>query len=439
MEQRLALLVPPHRRPPPRHFRTRRTRSRRRPVPRRIVPVVHRQLVLFDVRRDYGRMRTLTVPNPLIPEPLESLEAKCLDLGEQRGWTRDLTGAVNRALKVLPAPQDTPGAPVEATRVAMLRDLALPVGPTIEVLDHADFLTDNRPPAVTAWVERKTAHLPVQIRSEVVEWADVMQNGSTVVPRRHPRSERTTRNHLYAALPALDSWATTRKSLREVTRDDVVAVPPTGGTDRSEMLSGLRSIFQVLHGRRRVFTNPTTRMKVGTPEPQTPVPMGVPVLRRLVSDTDPTRAACGTPLIFHGLRPVRLHMLSVTDVIDGRLAIEDRKILLASPARAALNGYLAYREQKWPNSGNPHLFINQATAGHLTPVTAQWINKVLGTSAQALREDRILDEAHASEGDARRLADLFGLTVNAAQRYTATVDHVSFAEHNKRTGQGTTP
>ncbi|MFD7669059.1 hypothetical protein [Streptomyces sp. NPDC059788] len=437
MEQRLALMVPPHRRPQPRHFRTRRTRSRRRPVLRPISAVAHRQLVLFDARRDYARMRTLTVPEPVLPELLESLEASCLQLGEQRGWTRDTTSAVNRALKLLLATQDTPGAPIEAGTVAMLRGLALPVQPTIDVLDHAGFLTDNRTPAVITWVERKTAHLPTKIRSEIAEWADVMQNGSTVVPRRHPRSDRTTRNHLYAALPALDSWARNRDSLREVTRDDVIAVLPSGGTDRSEMLSGLRSIFQVLHGRRLVFTNPTTRMKVGMPETRTPVSMDVPVLRSLIDAPDPTRAACGSLLIFHGLRPHQLRTLHVTDIVDGRLHIEGRKILLAPQARAALNGYLAHRERQWPNSGNPHLFINLATAGRLTPVTGKWINTVLGAQAQALREDRILDEAHTSDGDARRLADLFGLTVNAAQRYTATVDHVSFAEHHRRQGQST--
>ncbi|MER5213640.1 hypothetical protein ABT063_24485 [Streptomyces sp. NPDC002838] len=64
---------------------------------------------------------------------------------------------------------------------------------------------------------------------------------------------------------------------------------------------------------------------------------------------------------------------------------------------------------------------------------------VVGIPAQALREDRILDEAQASQGDPRRIADLFGLTVNAAQRYTATVDHVSFAEHQRRTGPSNPP
>ncbi|MCC4314815.1 hypothetical protein [Streptomyces malaysiensis] len=186
-----------------------------------------------------------------------------------------------------------------------------------------------------------------------------------------------------------------------------------------------------------MFTNPTTRMKVGMPENRTPVSMDVPVLRSLIDASNPTRAACGSLLVFLGLRPHQLRSLHVTDIVDGRLHIEGRKILLAPQARAALNGYPSYREPKRLNSGNPHLFINQATAGRLTPVTGKWINKVLGASAQALREDRILDKAHASEGDARRLADLFGLTVNAAQRYTATVDHVSFAEHQRRQGQST--
>ena len=48
-------------------------------------------------------------------------------------------------------------------------------------------------------------------------------------------------------------------------------------------------------------------------------------------------------------------------------------------------------------------------------------------SAQAIREDRILDEAHTTRGDVRRLCDLFGLSVSGAERYTATVDHPALA------------
>ena len=50
-----------------------------------------------------------------------------------------------------------------------------------------------------------------------------------------------------------------------------------------------------------------------------------------------------------------------------------------------------------------------------------------------MREDRILDEAHATGGDVRRICDLFGITVGAAIRYTATVDPPSFVEFQLRT------
>jgi hypothetical protein len=47
----------------------------------------------------------------------------------------------------------------------------------------------------------------------------------------------------------------------------------------------------------------------------------------------------------------------------------------------------------------------------------RWITGTIGTSEQAIREDRILDEALATNGDIRRLCDLFGLTVGGAERY----------------------
>jgi hypothetical protein len=46
-----------------------------------------------------------------------------------------------------------------------------------------------------------------------------------------------------------------------------------------------------------------------------------------------------------------------------------------------------------------------------------------GLNARAIREDGILNEAHATGGDTRRLADLFGLSIQAGTRYTNTVDH----------------
>jgi hypothetical protein len=44
-------------------------------------------------------------------------------------------------------------------------------------------------------------------------------------------------------------------------------------------------------------------------------------------------------------------------------------------------------------------------------------------SIAAIREDRILDEAHATGGDVRRLADLFGLSMQVGTRYIGAVSH----------------
>jgi hypothetical protein len=46
---------------------------------------------------------------------------------------------------------------------------------------------------------------------------------------------------------------------------------------------------------------------------------------------------------------------------------------------------------------------------------------------QALREDRILQEIHATGGDIRRICDLFGLSIEAALRYAATLGHPDLA------------
>ena len=45
-------------------------------------------------------------------------------------------------------------------------------------------------------------------------------------------------------------------------------------------------------------------------------------------------------------------------------------------------------------------------------------------SGQAIRQDRILDEAHATAGDVRQVCDLFGLSIAMALRYTTTVARI---------------
>jgi len=64
---------------------------------------------------------------------------------------------------------------------------------------------------------------------------------------------------------------------------------------------------------------------------------------------------------------------------------------------------------------------NAGTVGHVTP---WWIRHQLTIPGMRIRQDRILDEAHATGGDIRALCDLFGLSVAGAYRYTTAIDHI---------------
>jgi hypothetical protein len=137
-------------------------------------------------------------------------------------------------------------------------------------------------------------------------------------------------------------------------------------------------------------------------------------------------------VIFHALTSGELRTALTTDLRDGRLFLPSRTVLLADPVRDRLAAYLDYRNSRWPRTANPHLFLSQTTACGVEPVSHVWINDVLGIPARRLREDRLLHEAEATGGALRRICDLFGLTVGAALRYTATVDQAGLVEYNLR-------
>jgi hypothetical protein len=113
----------------------------------------------------------------------------------------------------------------------------------------------------------------------------------------------------------------------------------------------------------------------------------------------------------------------LTDISSSRLSVGDRTIPLAPAVCERIAAWLDHRNTRWPNTANPHLFVHYRSATNLGPVGAEWLRLTLGVPVRALREDRILNEAHATEGDVRRLVDLFGMSANAAGRYTRTVDH----------------
>jgi hypothetical protein len=161
------------------------------------------------------------------------------------------------------------------------------------------------------------------------------------------------------------------------------------------------------------------------------VPLDVDLVTEALHSPDPARAALAALVAFYALRRDQLRGLRLTDTHDRRLHLDGRSVPIPPPVQQRLAAYLDHRTRRWPNTANPHLFINQRTAAQTGPVGPRWIRLTLQLPPRALREDRILDEAHAQPGDARRLCDLFGMTVHTAERFMAAVEHPDLTDQTR--------
>lgn len=387
-------------------------------------PVRYQQLVAFTLPRDLHAGQRQGFPEPPDPRLVAYLDACVTEHAARHGWDTKVATRARMGLHILLGLQDTPGAAINASDVAALSFLDVPVRPILDVLAAFSFLHDDRVPTIERWFADKTADLPAAVATDLRWWFEVMLHGHTSPPRSKPRAPRTIQSKLRWALPALHAWAEAGCThLREITRDDVLAVLPASGTPRQTMIHGLRSIFRLLKSHKRVFINPTARIPVGRPAGRVPLPTPVDRIREALASNDSTRAAIAALVAFYALPAGQLRDLQLTDIRDGRLRLGSRIIPLAYPVCDRLRAYLDYRATRWPITANPHLFIHYRSANHLGPVQIEWLAHRLGLSTQAVREDRILNEVHATGGDIRRLCDLFGLSVGGAARYTAVLDH----------------
>jgi hypothetical protein len=397
-----------------------------RPVPwPACYPVNHRQLLLFDADRDLPAGRRAGFPAPPLADLAAALDQVLTDHAARYGWGRSLQAATSIAIRIILSTQDTPGAPVKTSHVAAVtRTLAFGnLKAVTEILAEAGMLADDREPALEAWFSRRIARVADPMAEEVRLWFEVLRDGSTTPPRSRPRNIHTVRGKVTDVCPALHAWTTAGyRSLREITRQDVVAVLQAQPDRHRLTLTALRSLFRLLKARRIIFANPTTHLR-GVPEQlNQPLPMDLQVLREAVNSDSPARAALATLVAFHALRCHQLRSLRLTDVRDGRLHLPQQDIPLAAPVREKLAAWLDNRARRWPNTINPYLFVTFYTAVRTSPVSNVWVIDTLGVSPQAIREDRILHEAQTSQGDIRRLCDLFGLTTSGARRYIGVTD-----------------
>nr|WP_271212521.1 hypothetical protein [Rhodococcus wratislaviensis]GLK39066.1 hypothetical protein GCM10017611_59360 [Rhodococcus wratislaviensis] len=86
-----------------------------------------------------------------------------------------------------------------------------------------------------------------------------------------------------------------------------------------------------------------------------------------------------------------------------------------------LRRWLCHRQEKWPTSPNPHLFISThgahaANTPPLAPRTIGLVFRGLHLQAGRVRSDRILYEASVTE-DPVLLMRVFGITTPTAMHY----------------------
>jgi hypothetical protein len=373
---------------------------------------------VIDAARRYG------FPDPPNARLAYQLDKLAQDHAAEHGWRGAKTHKVRTGIRVLLGMPAASDLPFRASDVTLLTQLELPAASVLTVLRRAGIAHDDRPTTIETWFHRQVHDLPEPMTTELQTWFTVLHHGSTTPPRSRPRAPGTINTRLRWALPTLRSWSTTgHTSLREITREDILAVLPATGTPRVKLGGALRSIFTTLKAHKLIFTNPTARIRIGNFERRTPLPASQPRLHDALNTTDPTGAAIAGLLVFHGLRPIEVRQLRLTDIHDGRLHLPNRTIPLASPARTRLRTYLDYRASRWPTTINPHLLINDFNAGATNAPSRSWVNDRLGMPAQRIRQDRIVDEAIATGGDLRRICDFFGVTMNTAEHYATVLSH----------------
>ncbi|MCY7413854.1 MAG: hypothetical protein LH471_12595 [Salinibacterium sp.] len=347
---------------------------------------------------------------------------------ERFGWSVRQRNDVIRSLRLLQTLRDSPTAKIRASEVLQLPRYDGNIVSTLDVLDAAGLLIEDRTRSIEVYFTTKTEALPPVMHEQLEIWMKIMVDGATTAPRQRSRDPLTVRIHVRAIAPAVTAWAEAgHQSLAEITSAQVRAALPASGSQRALMERGLRSLFTTLKARKLIFANPMRGLKSTTLNATVPMPLDTALIREKLTSPNPAIALAVALVAFHALTAKQVSELLLTDIADGRLTLDGRSIPLAEPVRARLARWLEHRNQTWPNSRNPHLLVHQRSSPRLLAASRNFPWKQAGIRPQVLREDRILAEVHATGGDARRISDLFGIRIESTNRYIDTLEHPGFA------------
>lgn len=353
-----------------------------------------------------------------------------VDHARRYGWSVRQRNAVMQTLRMLQTVRPTPTALIRASDVVAMRRYDGTISSTIDVLAEAGLLIEDVPTRVERYFNAKfidSGALPDAMRQHLELWLQIMLGGSRHAPRQFPREPETVELHIQGLAPVVQAWVEAgRRSFAEITQDDILtalAGLPKSTSHRHFAENGLKSLFKILKGRRLVFANPMRGIDLTRVATNIPLPLDTELIRAELDSPNPATALAVALIAFHALTGKQVRELQLTDIVDGRLRLNCRDIPLAAPVRSRLAAWLDYRNRTWPNTANPHLLINRRTAPRLVPGGHSFPWKESAIRPRALREDRILHEIHATGGDVRRICDLFGMSVEGATRYLATMEH----------------
>ncbi|WP_433238022.1 hypothetical protein ACQPYK_30040 [Streptosporangium sp. CA-135522] len=177
--------------------------------------------------------------------------------------------------------------------------------------------------------------------------------------------------------PIRKGWQSRVSSLREITREDVLAtMKPYHGEEAHRLIVALRSIFRALKQERLIFVNPTRGIST-TRRPALPVSLPSDQIAGLLDRLDsPVARLAVVPVALYGIQVVDLRGMALADLDLSRGRITIRRstgrwiIYLDQVTLDALDAWLRERHRRWPSAPHPHLLISRRTAADRRVATA---------------------------------------------------------------------
>lgn len=383
-----------------------------------------------------GQLRLIWVPADLARLPLDEALAAATDqhpevlssvtvFGKARGWPEETLREVQRAVSALLAARSGERE-IPAWALEGLHRRGLPLERTVEFLDDAGLRVVDPEAVLEAWVEARVRHLPDRIRSEVVSWIEVLRGRSA--RRVSPVQARTVKVYLVACLPTLGRWARRYESLRQVTEEDIEReLVGLRGWAAVNALTALRSLFRTLKANRLVFTDPAARVRVLAPPKGLPLSIDPSIRQLLLRHVErPDHRLIVLLAGVHALsrRQIADLLLEHLDLAANRFVMNGRPRPLDALTREHLDAWLTFRRARWPRTANPHVLVSVQSANNLRPVGLTFLAGAferLPVTPFKLKVDRLVSEALASRGDGLRISLLFGVSLETAGRYAATL------------------